>query len=118
MDLRRTLVLEVGRGARGGDSADESPHIQAHSTALHSWLGRRFGDDSFFAGGDFGVVSSDVRPLRHVMLAGMLEASLLSPRALLQMLRSPEDRAFLLRRRDEVWATLVGRRFRASESRL
>jgi hypothetical protein len=116
-DLDRQLVLNFGHGVREGE-ADAQAHIVAHSTALQSWMGRRFGEDAFFDGADFGILSSDLKPLRRVILTTMVDNKHLSPAHVLSMLRSRKGMQFLRNRREEIWATLVGRRFRAGESRL
>jgi Beta-lactamase superfamily domain len=117
-DLDRQLVLDLGRGVREGVAGEGPVHISAHSTALEAWMGRRFGEDSFFDGADFGVVDADIGPLRQLMLATMVDNKHLSPRHVLQMLKTRTGIEFLLNRREEILATMVGMRWRAGVSRL
>jgi L-ascorbate metabolism protein UlaG (beta-lactamase superfamily) len=117
-DLNRVLVLDLARGISEGRPNDGAIHITAHSTALEGWMGRRFGEDSFFDGADFGITGPDLGPLRRIMLATMVDTKHLSPGHVLGMLKSTAGIQFLINRREEIWATLVGMRWRAGESRL
>jgi L-ascorbate metabolism protein UlaG (beta-lactamase superfamily) len=117
-DSDRYLVLDLASGVREGHRKEGEPHIVAHSSALKGWMARRFGEDSFFDGADFGIVASDVRPLRRMMLATMVDNKQLSPAYVLGLLKSKAGVNFLVNRREEIWATLVGRRLKAGEPRL
>jgi glyoxylase-like metal-dependent hydrolase (beta-lactamase superfamily II) len=116
-DLGRTLELTLRHGAREAAPGVRAT-VRAHSRAIQDWLERRFGDDTFVAGAHFGLVGDDPTAIRRWALLTLLDASHLAPADLPGYLRSAEGRHFLWSRREEVFATLVDRRFRAGEMRL
>ncbi|KPK16626.1 MAG: hypothetical protein AMJ62_04560 [Myxococcales bacterium SG8_38] len=116
-DYGRNLRLSVGRPAREADPS-ETPHIEAHSRAMHIWLAKRFGDDTFLAGAHFRIVDPDTTAIERWALITLLEASHLDPRSCVQYLAEQEGRRFLWNRREEIWATLLGRRVKAGRIRI
>lgn len=114
-DHGRTLTLAAG-GAF--EMPTEAPHIETHSAALMSWLGRRFGDDTFVAGAHFRIVDPDTRAIERWALFTLLDASHMDPRRSLQALTTAQGLGFWWARREELWATIAGRRFRAGQIRL
>lgn len=115
-DQGRNLRLSLGRPAEEAES--ETPHIEAHSQAIRIWLARRFGDDTFVAGAHFRVLDPDTTAIERWALVTLLEASHLDPQSCLQYLGEAEGRRFLWNRREEIVATLFGRRVRAGRVRL
>jgi L-ascorbate metabolism protein UlaG (beta-lactamase superfamily) len=115
-DLDRAIELRVGAPPR--EVARERADIATHSRALHDWLGRRFGDDTFFAGAHFETRGGDTRAIRAWALFTLLEGSHLDPRSLLGYLQSGAGRRFLWNRAEEAWATLVGFQFKAGQLRV
>ncbi len=115
-DLRSVLVLDPA--GRASLELGSHAHIEAHSRAIHDWLARRFGDDTFFAGAHFALRDPDTSVIERWALATMLEASHLDPHAMLGYLRAPAGLRFLWSRREELAGTLVGARFRAGQIRL
>lgn len=113
-DLNRVLTLRVG-GACQQTSAN--PDIVTHSRALHDWLGRRFGDDTFFAGAHFSLCQRDTRTVRTWALITLLEGSQLDPRSLLRYLANAQGRRFLWNRSEELLATLTGLQLKAGQLR-
>ena len=116
-DHDRNLRLGLGERAREADPG-EAPHIEAHSQAMRIWLARRFGDDTFVAGAHFRVVSGDTAAIERWALVTLLEASHLDPQSCIQYLTEPDGRRFLWNRREEIVATLLGRRVKAGRVRL
>lgn len=117
IDHGRNLRLSIGRASREAAST-EQPHIEAHSEALRIWLARRFGDDTFIAGAHFRIVDPDTTAIERWALVTLLEASHLDPQSCLQYLVEGEGRRFLWNRREEILATLVGRRVKAGRIRI
>jgi hypothetical protein len=115
-DLGRVMVLDAARGA--SEVHDGSAHISAHSRALHGWLGRRFGDDTFFAGAHFALLDPDTSAIESWALVTLLEASHLDPRSALGYLRSADGLWFLWCRREELLASMAPGRLRAAQVRL
>ncbi|HSN81481.1 MAG TPA: MBL fold metallo-hydrolase [Polyangiales bacterium] len=116
-DYGRDLRLSLGRPAREADPSD-GPHIEAHSQAMRIWLARRFGDDTFLAGAHFRIVDPDTTAIERWALITLLEASHLDPRSCVQYLAQQDGRRFLWNRREEIWATLLGRRVKAGRIRI
>jgi L-ascorbate metabolism protein UlaG (beta-lactamase superfamily) len=116
-DYGRSLRLAVGKEASEADASD-TPHIEAHSQALRIWLARRFGDDTFIAGAHFKILEPDTTVIERWALVTLLEASHLDPQSCLQYLGEPEGRRFLWNRREEIVATLLGRRVKAGRMRI
>ena len=116
-DYGRNLRLAIGKEACEADVSDE-PHIEAHSQAMRIWLARRFGDDTFIAGAHFGILDPDTTVIERWALVTLLEASHLDPQSCLQYLGEPEGRRFLWNRREEILATLLGRRVKAGRMRI
>ncbi len=116
-DHGRNLRLAIGKDAREADASD-TPHIQAHSQAMRIWLARRFGDDTFIAGAHFRVLDPNTAVIERWALVTLLEASRLDPQSCLQYLGEREGRSFLWNRREEILATLMGRRVRAGRVRI
>ncbi len=117
VDLERAIVLRVGKPSTALP-AHEEVDIATHSRALYDWLGRRFGDDTFFAGAHFEVRSQDTRAVRAWALFTLLEGSHLDPRSLLGYLGNADGRRFLWNRTEEAWATLVGFQLKAGQLRI
>ena len=115
-DLGRAVLLRVGQAAE--EVAPNTLEIVTHSRALYDWLGRRFGDDTFFDGAHFEIVSEDTRAVRAWALITLLEGSHLDPRSLLGYCADPEGRRFLLHRGEELWATLRDFRLKAGQLRV
>jgi hypothetical protein len=115
-DLGRVLVLDAARGPREGELG--SAHIAAHSRALDDWLGRRFGDDTFFAGAHFALRDRDSSAIQRWALVTLLEASHLDPRSALRYLGSREGLRFLWCRREELLTSLSPGALRAAQMRL
>lgn len=113
-DHDRSLALRAGRGA---SETSEAPHVAAHSQAVLRWLGRPFGDDTFFAGAHFAIVDRDTRAIRKWALVTLLDGSHLTPRHALGFLRHADGRRFLWNRREEAAATVLGARLRAGQVR-
>jgi L-ascorbate metabolism protein UlaG (beta-lactamase superfamily) len=116
-DHGRNLRLAVGRAAEETHPS-EAPHIEAHSQALGIWLAKRFGDDTFIAGAHFGIVDPDTTAIERWALMTLLEASHLDPQSGLRYLAKHEGRRFLWNRREEITATLLGRRIKAGRIRI
>jgi L-ascorbate metabolism protein UlaG (beta-lactamase superfamily) len=116
-DHDRCLRLAMGADATEADASAE-PQIEAHSQALRIWLARRFGDDTFIAGAHFRVLQPDTSVLERWALVTLLEASHLDPRRFLRYLGKPEGRRFLWNRREEIAATVLGRRWSAGRVRI
>jgi L-ascorbate metabolism protein UlaG (beta-lactamase superfamily) len=116
-DHQRNMRLAVGEAATETDPS-RTPQIEAHSQALRIWLARRFGDDTFIAGAHFRVVDPDTSAIERWALVTLLEASHLDPRSCLQYLAAPDGRRFLWNRREEIAATLLGRRLKAGRIRI
>jgi hypothetical protein len=114
-DLNRVLELRVGKRCRPGSSGAD---IVTHSRALADWLGRRFGDDTFFAGAHFALCHDDSRAVRAWALFTLLEGSHLDPRSLLGYVANSNGRRFLWNRSEEAWATLVGLQFKGGQLRI
>jgi hypothetical protein len=85
---------------------------------MHIWLARRFGDDTFLAGAHFRIVDPDTTAIERWALITLLEASHLDPRSCVQYLAQQDGRRFLWNRREEIWATLLGRRVKAGRIRI
>jgi hypothetical protein len=117
IDHERNLRLGLGERAREADDL-EAPHIEAHSQAMRIWLARRFGDDTFVAGAHFRVLDGDTMAIERWALVTLLEASHLDPQRCIQYLTAPDGRRFLWNRREEIVATLLGRRVKAGRVRL
>jgi L-ascorbate metabolism protein UlaG (beta-lactamase superfamily) len=116
-DHRRNLRLAIGRTTQEVESS-QSPHIEAHSQAVRIWLARRFGDDTFIAGAHFGIVDPDTTAIERWALVTLLEASHLDPQSCIRYLAEHEGRRFLWNRREEIAATLLGRRIKAGRIRI
>lgn len=116
-DHGRNLRLSIGKGAQEAEPGLH-PHIEAHSQALRIWLARRFGDDTFIAGAHFRIVDLDTTAIERWALVTLLEASHLDPRSCLQYLTRGDGRRFLWNRREEILATLLGRRVKAGRIRI
>ena len=116
-DHSRNLRLSIGEDAREADPGD-SAHIEAHSQAMRIWLARRFGDDTFIAGAHFRVLDPDTTAIERWALVTLLEASHLDPQSCLQYLEARDGRRFLWNRREEILATLLGRRGKAGRVRI
>lgn len=114
-DHGRTLTLTRG-GPTDGDG--QPPHIETHSVALMSWLGRRFGDDTFVAGAHFSIADPDTRAIERWALFTLLDASHMDPRRSLLGLTTPAGLGFWWARREELVATVLGGHFRAGQMRL
>jgi hypothetical protein len=113
-DLDKVLELRLGKPARVSAAA---PHIVTHSRALYDWLGRRFGDDTFFAGAHFALCRSDSRAVRTWALCTLLEGSQLDPRSLVGYAANSNGRRFLWNRSEEAWATLMSFQLKAGQLR-
>jgi L-ascorbate metabolism protein UlaG (beta-lactamase superfamily) len=116
-DHERNLRLSLGNEARETD-AGVSAHIEAHSQAIRIWLARRFGDDTFIAGAHFRILDPDTSVIERWALVTLLEASHLDPQSCLQYLGARDGRRFLWNRREEILATLLGRRVKAGRARI
>ncbi|MDB4278397.1 MBL fold metallo-hydrolase [Deltaproteobacteria bacterium] len=116
-DHGRNLRLSIGKEAREADPGD-SAHIEAHSQAMRVWLARRFGDDTFIAGAHFRVLDPDTSVIERWALVTLLEASHLDPQSCLHYLGARDGRRFLWNRREEILATLLGRRVKAGRVRI
>jgi L-ascorbate metabolism protein UlaG (beta-lactamase superfamily) len=116
-DHGRSLRLSIGKDAREADAGD-APHIEAHSQAMRIWLARLFGDDTFVAGAHFRVLDPDTSVIERWALVTLLEASHLDPQSCLQYLGARDGRRFLWNRREEILATLLGRRVKAGRVRI
>lgn len=116
-DHERSVRLSIGADVTEAD-ASEKPHIEAHSQALRIWLARRFGDDTFVAGAHFRVSQPDTSVIERWVLITLLEASHLDPQSVLRYLRASEGRRFLWNRREEILATVLGRRWQAGRIRI
>jgi L-ascorbate metabolism protein UlaG (beta-lactamase superfamily) len=114
-DQGRRLQLDLRSGARELGRAPS--HIAAHSRALHDWLSRPFGDDSFIAGAHFGVTSRDLGTIRLWVALSLLHSSQLSVRDALGYLRTREGLRFFWARREEIMSTLAAGSLRAGEMR-
>jgi hypothetical protein len=117
-DLSLGVELCLRRGARALAAEAAPPHIELHSKALFDWLGRRFGDDTFFAGAHFAIRDPDTTLIERWALLTLLEASHLDPRSVLGYLRSRRGLSFLWARREEILASLTPLRFKAAQLRL
>jgi len=116
-DHGRNLRLSIGKEAREADAGD-SAHIEAHSQAMRVWLARRFGDDTFIAGAHFRVLDPNTSVIERWALVTLLEASHLDPQSCLHYLGARDGRRFLWNRREEILATLLGRRVKAGRVRI
>jgi L-ascorbate metabolism protein UlaG (beta-lactamase superfamily) len=116
-DHGRCLRLVMGADATEAETSAE-PHIEAHSQALRIWLARRFGDDTFIAGAHFRVLQPDTSVIERWALVTLLEASHLDPQRFFRYLREPQGRRFLWNRREEILATVLGRRWTAGRVRI
>jgi L-ascorbate metabolism protein UlaG (beta-lactamase superfamily) len=115
-DHDRCLRLELGRAPRelpGAAPAD----IRAHSRALDDWHGRKFGDDTFFAGAHFDLAGESASAIRAWALVTLLAASELDPRSLVRGVRSRSGLAFWWNRREEILGTLASGKVKAGELR-
>jgi L-ascorbate metabolism protein UlaG (beta-lactamase superfamily) len=110
-------LLKLSLAAPAQTVEGVTPHIRAHSRALDDWHGRKFGDDTFFAGAHFEVLGEDARAIRTWALLTLLDASHLDPRSMLRYLTSARGREFLLNRREEIWFTLLQLQLKAGELR-
>jgi len=117
-DHDRRLQLTPGAGVRPLGRGLGDAHLTAHSRALHDWLGRRFGDDTFLAGAHFTLTARDPSAVQRWLLPAMLEASELDPRHAMRWLLTDDGRRFLWNRREEIAATAFGRRLFAGGLRL
>ena len=117
IDHDRSLRLAIGADATEAEASDE-PQIEAHSQALRIWLARRFGDDTFIAGAHFRVLHPDTSVIERWALVTLLEASHLDPQRFVRYLGGPEGRRFLWNRREEILATVLGRRWQAGRVRI
>lgn len=109
-DHDRRLRLVPGVGALDAGRGRGDAHLTAHSRALHDWLGRRFGDDTFLAGAHFTLTDRDPAAVQRWLLPAVLEASELDPRHAMRWLLTREGRRFFWNRREEIAATVSGRR--------
>jgi L-ascorbate metabolism protein UlaG (beta-lactamase superfamily) len=116
-DHGRVLELDCRRGAREAD-AGTAADITACSQPLHDWLGRRFGADTFIAGAHFGLLRQDTAAIERWALLTLLEASHMTERDAFRYLGTRAGRGFLWCRREEITATILGRRFKAGQIRL
>ena len=116
-DHGRCVRLAIGAEASEAQASSE-PHIEAHSQALRVWLARRFGDDTFIAGAHFRVLCADTSVIERWALVTLLEASHLDPQRSLRYLSDREGRRFLWNRREEILATVLGRRWKAGRVRI
>lgn len=116
-DHARTLALDCRRGAHEA-VREAAPDVTASSQPLNDWLGRRFGADTFIAGAHFGLSSEDTVAIERWALLTLLEASHMTERDAFRYLGTSAGRGFLWCRREEIAATLVGRRFKAGQMRL
>jgi L-ascorbate metabolism protein UlaG (beta-lactamase superfamily) len=114
-DQGRRMQLDLRSGAR--ELGRAPAHIAAHSRALHDWLSRPFGDDSFVAGAHFGVASRDLGTIRLWVALSLLHSSQLSVRDALGYLRTREGLRFFWCRREEILSTLAAGSVRAGEMR-
>lgn len=114
-DLNQVLELRIGKPCR---QSAEGADIVTHSRALYDWLGRRFGDDTFFAGAHFALCHDDSRALRTWALFTLLEGSHLDPRSLLGYVANSNGRRFLWNRSEEAWATLVSLQLKGGQPRI
>jgi L-ascorbate metabolism protein UlaG (beta-lactamase superfamily) len=115
-DHDRCLRLELGRAPRelpGSAPAD----IRAHSRAIDDWHGRKFGDDTFFAGAHFDLAGESVTAIRAWALVTLLAASELDPRSLVRGVRTRSGLAFWWNRREEIVGTLASGKLKAGELR-
>ena len=123
-DHGRELVLDCRGGAREGaagvpaDSDALPAAISACSQPLGDWLGRRFGADTFIAGAHFGLLRDDTSAIERWALLTLLEASHMTERDAFRYLATSAGRGFLWCRREEISATILGRRFKAGQMRL
>ena len=117
-DTGVVIELSLGGPARVLEHARARPHIEAHSRAIADWFGRRFGDDTFFAGAHFGIVDRDTTAIERWALISLLEASHLDPRSMLAYLGSAAGLQFLWSRREEIVASLIANRVKAAQPRL
>jgi L-ascorbate metabolism protein UlaG (beta-lactamase superfamily) len=120
-DHDRELVLDCRRGASERSSElviTAASGISACSQPLADWLGRRFGADSFVAGAHFGLRGEDTVAIERWALLTLLEASHMTERDAFRYLGTRAGRGFLWCRREEIAATLLGRRFKAGQMRL
>ena len=109
-DHDRRLRLCPGAGAIDGGRGPGDAHLTAHSRALHDWLGRRFGDDTFLAGAHFTLTARDPAAVQRWLLPAVLEASELDLRNAARWLLTDRGRRFLWNRREEIAATVLGGR--------
>lgn len=114
-DLGRVLELDLKRGAR---FVNQPAHIRAHSTAVETWLGRPFGSDTFLAGAHFAVTGHDLETLKRFVLIEILASNHLSFRDIVELLASTSGSRFWWNRREELYGTFAGFRFRAGEARV
>jgi L-ascorbate metabolism protein UlaG (beta-lactamase superfamily) len=114
-DHEKLMRLRLGKDAETVTGL--TPHIRAHSRALEDWHGRKFGDDTFFAGAHFEVLSEDVHAIRAWALLTLLDASHLDVRSMLRYLTSSRGRWFILNRREEIWFTVSQFQLKAGELR-
>jgi L-ascorbate metabolism protein UlaG (beta-lactamase superfamily) len=117
-DQDTTVELDLRGGARQLPKSAAQPHIEAHSQALTDWLGRRFGDDTFFAGAHFGLRDADTTAIERWALVTLLEASHLDPRSMFEYLRSKSGLRFLWCRREEIASSVLTARVKAAQVRL
>jgi L-ascorbate metabolism protein UlaG (beta-lactamase superfamily) len=117
-DLDRVLILDVVKKVSERRLSDGPVHISAHSQSLVDWLGKPFGASVFWVGGDLAIHTRDTRPIQLMMLAGLLLENRLALRDVVRMLVTPQGWRFFLNRREEIIWTLLGRRFRAGDSRI
>ena len=111
-DHERTIELDLHRGVRilEGTEADAA-HVVLHSVALVNWMGRDFGDDTFFAGAHFAVGTLDPKVVRPLALFSALASNHMTLRNLQEMFGSRRGREFFFNRREEIVGTILGAKF-------
>jgi len=82
-----------------------------HSVALVNWMGRDFGDDTFFAGAHFAVGTLDPKVVRPLALFSALASNHMTLRNLQEMFGSRRGREFFFNRREEIVGTILGAKF-------
>jgi hypothetical protein len=106
-DLDQTVTLRAWHGL---EPTGEAPDIACHSTALHSWLSKTYGTDSFAVGAHFAIRSKRKGRLILAIATGLLAENKLDPGSLLKMLVSRSGLRFLLNRREEILGILLSRK--------
>ena len=112
-DLGRGLCLSVRAGVSELAAKRDTAHIAAHSLSVFDWLGRPYGTDALFVGGDFELISKDTRALQRTILAGLFVDNGLAPRQSLRMLAQLDGWRFFFNRREEILAVLRSGRVQA-----